>query len=109
MWAVSSAVEHYVDIVVATGSIPVPPTICSFAALVVAQAAKFTAPPLGHNSFKAQSTARLRREQEKADEGQELAPLAEVASPRLPGRAPQRPCLCDQQDTKALQSPSGLN
>ena len=25
--AVSSAVEHYVDIVVATGSIPVPPTI----------------------------------------------------------------------------------
>ena len=26
-WAVSSAVEHYVDIVVATGSIPVPPTI----------------------------------------------------------------------------------
>ena len=27
MWAVSSAVEHYVDIVVATGSIPVPPTI----------------------------------------------------------------------------------
>ena len=28
-WAVSSAVEHYVDIVVATGSIPVPPTIIS--------------------------------------------------------------------------------
>ena len=28
-WAVSSAVEHYVDIVVATGSIPVPPTIHS--------------------------------------------------------------------------------
>ena len=27
--AVSSAVEHYVDIVVATGSIPVPPTIIS--------------------------------------------------------------------------------
>lgn len=26
-WAVSSAVEHYVDIVVVTGSIPVPPTI----------------------------------------------------------------------------------
>jgi large subunit ribosomal protein L36 len=30
MWAVSSAVEHYVDIVVATGSIPVPPTIRRF-------------------------------------------------------------------------------
>ena len=26
-WAVSSAVEHHIDIVVVTGSIPVPPTI----------------------------------------------------------------------------------
>jgi ribosomal protein L17 len=29
VWAVSSAVEHYVDIVGVTGSIPVPPTMNS--------------------------------------------------------------------------------
>jgi hypothetical protein len=28
MWVVSSAVEHYLDMVGVTGSIPVPPTIC---------------------------------------------------------------------------------
>src|SRR5210317_118866 len=88
--AVSSAVEHYVDIVGVTGSIPVPPTIGT----IPCQTNK-GAPP--------------RREKEKTHEGQEFAPFAQAASPRLPRRAPQGPRLCDQQDAAPLQSPSGLS
>jgi hypothetical protein len=91
MWAVSSAVEHYVDIVVATGSIPVPPTI-------------YSPPPSGGPLFQGARAPRMGEDHE----GPELAPLAQAASSRLPGRAPQRPHLCDQQDAKTLQSPSGL-
>jgi hypothetical protein len=91
-WAVSSAVEHYVDIVVATGSIPVPPTISPFSC------------EGKHQGFQGAA----RREWEKNDEGCELAPLAQDASSRLPGRAPQGPRLCDQQDAEAVQGPSGL-
>lgn len=52
--------------------------------------------------------ARVRREQEKADEGQKFAPVAQAASPRLPNRAPQGPGLCHQQDPEEIQGPSGL-
>ncbi len=52
--------------------------------------------------------ARVRREQEKPDEGQKFAPVAQAASPRLPNRAPQGPGLCDQQDPEEIQGPSGL-
>lgn len=46
MWAVSSAVEHYVDIVVATGSIPVPPTILPPNGLQVHRSRAMWGPPV---------------------------------------------------------------
>jgi len=52
--------------------------------------------------------AQARRDKEKADEGQKLAPVAQAAPPRLSNRAPQGPCVCYQQDTKEIQSTSGL-
>ena len=48
VWAVSSAVEHYVDIVGVTGSIPVPPTT------------GFTAPHYGVNSNWRKDAPRLK-------------------------------------------------
>jgi len=47
--------------------------------------------------------------EERPNEGQKLASLAEEPAPRLPRRAPQGSCLRDQQDTAPLQGPSGLS
>jgi hypothetical protein len=53
--------------------------------------------------------AHARREQEKANEGQKLAALAQEPPPRLSDRAPQGPGLCNQQDPEEIQSSSGLS
>ena len=91
----SSAVEHYVDIVGVTGSNPVAPTM--------AFRGRFRRPAGARVS-----RAHARRDQEKADEGQEFAPLAQAASSRLSRRASQGPGVRDQQDAASFQGPAGL-
>ncbi len=94
-WAVSSAVEHYVDIVGVTGSIPVPPTMNSPSRRLLRGTRNLGAGP--------------RRERvETQDEGQKFPAFAEEPASGLPYRAPQRPRLRDQQNTASVQSPSRL-
>ncbi len=95
-WAVSSAVEHYVDIVVATGSIPVPPTIFAASGFVrgfsVFRRTGRAAPPV----------------RDQSDEGSQFAARTQDPASRLPSRAPQGPHLRHQQDESPLQGASGL-
>jgi large subunit ribosomal protein L36 len=56
-WAVSSAVEHYVDIVVATGSIPVPPTILPPSLVAGSSLSRYA----GSTSFNRRTRAAIRR------------------------------------------------
>ncbi len=92
--AVSSAVEHYVDIVGVTGSIPVPPTI---------EFGPETACWRNQRRRSAPAT-----EKGNDHEGSQLTPLAEIAAPGLPYRAPQGPRIRHQQDPAPLQGPPGL-
>lgn len=87
----SSAVEHYVDIVGVTGSIPVAPT-----------SSGRSPRPAPNGASRAAKTG-------KGHEGQEFAALVEIAPPGLPCRAPEGARLRHQQAAEEIQSAPRLS
>ena len=96
----SSAVEHYLDMVGVTGSIPVAPTMCRSRARYCPLSCRSGGP-----SWRTEKCSIV---EGVADEGQKLAQVAARAPPRQPRRTPQGACLCHQQDQSPLQGATGL-
>ena len=87
----SSAVEHYVDIVGVTGSIPVAPTSS------------------GRSLRSAPNGASRAVKTGKGHEGQEFAALAEIAPPGMPRRAPEGTRVRHQQAPEEIQGAPRLS